>query len=154
MTYHEKTRKIAGHYGFRHQAWKLVEECGELAAAMAKYVLGQAGRSAVIEEMADVTVMLRQMEYLMGIQKGELHAAMDFKVNRQLDRMKEEIPLDKSKERSIIKTHQEIAWYQELYDKARKAQIASAEEAETLRRENEQLRAALRQHRPMERRGA
>ena len=62
MTYHEKTRKIASHYGFRHQAWKLVEECGELAAAMAKYVLGQAGRSAVIEEMADVTVMLRQME--------------------------------------------------------------------------------------------
>lgn len=38
---------------------------------------------------------------------------------------------------------QEISWYQELYDKARCAQIASAEEAEALRRENAQLRAEL-----------
>ena len=153
MTYHKKTRKIASHYGFWHQAWKLVEECGELAAAMAKYVLGQAGRSVVIEEMADVTIMLRQMEYLMDIQKCELHAAMDFKVDRQLDRMKDENPLDKAKKCSIIKNHQEIAWYQELYDKARKAQVASAEEAAALRRENEQLRAAL-QDRRHKRRGA
>lgn len=81
---------------------------------------------------------------------------MEAKVDRQIRRMKSDKPLDKSKKRSIIKNHnlmQDIGWYQELYDKARRAQIESAEEAEALRAENEHLRAAL-QDRRHKRRGA
>lgn len=156
MTHYEKIKQIANHYGFRHQAIKTTEQSSELAVVMTKYVLGQAGRSAVVDELADVTIMKRQMQYLMKISRAELDHAIENKVNRQLERMKNEKSLDKSKKRSIIKNHnlmQDINWYQELYDKARRAQIESAEEAEALRAENERLRAAL-QNRRHKRRGA
>ena len=70
--------------------------------------------------------------------------------------MKNAKPLDKSEKSPIIKNHQnlDIEWYQELYDKARRAQIESAEEAEALRAENDRLRAALRPNRRHKRRGA
>lgn len=156
MNHYDKIKQIANHYGFRHQGRKLAEECSELSAAMLKYLDGEAGRSAVIEEMADVMIMTQQMRYLMHIDRAELDQTIENKVNRQLERIKNEKPLDKSKKRSIIKNHnlmQDISWYQELYDKARRAQIESAEEAEALRAENERLRAAL-QDRRHKRRGA
>ena len=117
---------------------------------------GEVGRSAVIEEMADVTIMLRQMQYLMRVGRPELDRAIDSKISRQLERMKSEKTLDKSGKSPIIKNHQslDVEWYQELYDKARRAQIAAAEEAEALRAENERLRAALQQDRRQKRRGA
>ena len=42
---------------------------------------------AVIEEMADVTVMMEQMQYLMHIDKSEIIDVMNNKINRQLNRM-------------------------------------------------------------------
>lgn len=46
--------------------------------------------------------------------------------------------------RQKVKNQQaEIEWYQELYDRARAAQIQYAEEAERLRAENIELRTAL-----------
>lgn len=153
MNHYDKIKQIANHYGFWHQGRKLSEECGELSVAILKYLNGEVGRSEVIGEMADVQIMKDQMCYLMRIDRAELQKAMEAKVERQLRRMKYDKPLDKSKKSSIMKNYQKLQlenqWYQELYDKARKAQIASAEEAEALRRENEQLRAAL-----QERRGA
>lgn len=156
MNHYDSIKRIANHYGFRHQGRKLAEECSELSVAMLKYLDGEAGRSAVIEEMADVRIMSGQMQYLMRIDRAELQKAMEAKVERQIRRMKSTKALDKFGKSSIMKNHQiidklqrENQWYQELYDKSRKAQIASAEEAEALRRENEQLRAAL-----QERRGA
>lgn len=161
MNHYDKIKQIANHYGFRHQGRKLSEECGELSVAMLKYLDGEAGRSAVIEEMADVRIMSEQMQYLMRIDRAELQKAMEAKVDRQIRRMKSDKPLDKSKKRSIIKNHQsiekllkEIEWYQELYDKSRRDQIRCAEEAEALRAENDRLRAALQQDRRHKRRGA
>lgn len=145
MNFYEQIKQIAQHYGFKHQAVKTAEECSELAAALCKLVDGQGGRAAVVEEMAGVMLMLRQMQYLMHIDRAGLHAAMEKKARRQLGRMKTEKPLDKSQNRLIIKNQQalEIEWYQELYDKARRAQIAYAEDAERLRQENERLRRQL-----------
>lgn len=157
MTHYEKIKRIANHYGFRHQSIKTAEECSELSAALSKLVNGEGGRAAVIDEIADVMIMTQQMRYLMHIDRAELDQTIENKVNRQLERIKNEKPLDKSKKRSIIKNHnlmQDISWYQELYDKARRAQIESAEEAEALRAENDRLRAALQQNRRHKRRGA
>lgn len=160
MTHYEKIKRIANHYCFRHQAIKTAEECSELSAAFCKLVNGEGGRAAVIDEMSDVMIMTQQMRYLMHIDRAELDQTIENKVNRQLERIKNEKSLDKSKKRSIIKNHQsiekllkEIEWYQELYDKSRRDQIRCAEEAEALRAENERLRAAL-QDRRHKRRGA
>lgn len=140
----ESIKRIAKHYGFRHQAMKAAEECSELAVALCKLVEGESGRTAVIEEMADVMIMLRQMQYLMRIDRKGLDTCIGKKISRQLTRMQNE-PLDKSKNRPIIRnqTVLEIEWYQELYDKARRAQIAAAEDAEALRQENARLRHQL-----------
>ncbi len=126
MTHFEQIKQIARHYGFRHQAIKASEECSELSAAFCKLVDGEAGRSAVIEEMADVTIMLRQMRYLMRVGRPELDRVIDFKVSRQMERIKSEKSIDKSEKSSIMKNHQnveqllqKIAWYQELYDRSR-----------------------------------
>ncbi len=122
MTHYEKIKRIANHYGFRHQAIKTAEECSELSAALCKLVGGEGGRAAVIDEIADAMVMIQQMRYLMHIDRAKLDRAIDTKVDRQLERMKNEKPLDKSKKRSIIKNHnlmQDIGWYQELYDRSR-----------------------------------
>lgn len=90
MTHYEKIKRIANHYGFRHQAIKAAEECSELSAALSKLVNGESGRAAVIDEIADVTIMLGQMRYLMHIDRAELREVMEAKVMRQLARMEAE----------------------------------------------------------------
>ena len=64
------------------------KKASELSAAMNKLLAGEGGRSAVIEEMADVTIMLEQMQYLMHIDKSEIISTMEGKLNRQLARIK------------------------------------------------------------------
>lgn len=90
MTHYEKIKRIANHYGFRHQAIKTAEECSELSAALSKLVNGEGGRSAVIDEIADVIIMTKQMRYLMHIDRAELREVMEAKVKRQLHRMEAE----------------------------------------------------------------
>lgn len=90
MTYYEKIKRIANHYGFRHQAIKTAEECSELSAAFCKLVGGEGGRAAVIDEIADVTIVLGQMRYLMHIDRAELREVMEAKVKRQLHRIEAE----------------------------------------------------------------
>lgn len=76
--------KIADHYGEGIQLLKLIEECGELIVAVAK---GE--DKNIIEELADVSIMLEQVVYLMNCKKKfKMEKAM--KINRQLGRMEGE----------------------------------------------------------------
>lgn len=75
---------IANHYGKKNQTVKAMEELAELIQALSK---GE--RAAILEEMADVCVMLEQMMYFYDIGKIELETVMDIKMDRQLHRMKE-----------------------------------------------------------------
>ena len=88
MNRYKIIKQIANHYGFRKQGNKLAEEASELSAAMNKLLSGEGGRAAIIEEMADVTIMIEQMQYLMHIDKSEIISTMEGKLNRQLARMK------------------------------------------------------------------
>lgn len=145
--------RIARHYGFRHQAIKTAEEASELAAVMLQYIQGRAGRSAVVEEIADVNIMLMQLTELMQISGCEMEQVMQRKVVRQLGRMKNEQGLDNSEKSSIMNNQQDdmwenernshIAWYQELYDKARRAQVDAEKRVYHLEQENAELRRQL-----------
>ncbi len=53
------------HFGERHQMLKLVEELNELGAAIMKYVLETHGRLNVLEEVADVEILLKQMRLIL-----------------------------------------------------------------------------------------
>lgn len=103
----QKAHKIADYYGLEHQADKTIEELSELIRALAT---GE--RYDVIEEIADVRVMLIQMTYLLGI--GEVvFATMHEKIERQLERIEEEEEAD--------------AEAKEIYEKWKKAEEEKAQ---------------------------
>ena len=83
----QNIKYIAKHYGFQHQAIKTVEECSEFIVALSKLANDEGNRADVVKEMADVMVMLQQMQYFLCINPSELHKAMEAKVCRQLKGM-------------------------------------------------------------------
>lgn len=80
---------IADHYGISSQLDKTLEECRELAAAIIGYMHKQNNREHIAEEMADVKIMLTQLEYLLHLEY-EVKDTMRKKVDRQLKRIEEE----------------------------------------------------------------
>lgn len=80
--------KIADHYGFESQKKKTVEELIELADTLIHYD-DRCSRNDVIEEMADVQIMLWKMEKLMSC-IVDMELMIVRKVNRQLRRIREE----------------------------------------------------------------
>ena len=68
-----------------NQLNKTIEECAELIQALVKLE----SRENTIEEIADVQIMLKQMLYLLDCEK-EVEKVMEYKINRQLERIKEE----------------------------------------------------------------
>lgn len=88
-TKEQKLRMIADTYGLELQIYKLIEECGELVTAAAKYDPHDYRMGYhLAEEMADVKVMLEQVEYLLSIH-GTVQEYMDEKIDRQIRRMRE-----------------------------------------------------------------
>jgi NTP pyrophosphatase (non-canonical NTP hydrolase) len=53
-------------WGPEFQAMMLAEECGELVAAMSQYLRRRVAAEKVIEEVADVHIMLAQVPHLLG----------------------------------------------------------------------------------------
>lgn len=60
-----------------------IEECSELIQALCKYKRGKGNISNIKEEIADVYIMIKQMEILFGSMGVEsIQGHIDFKVNR------------------------------------------------------------------------
>ena len=102
----EKIKKIADHYGYDAQSRQCIEEMAELTQAINKFWRKQLDCGErefpndpeeipvftkeydnLIEEMADVQVMLLQMAYLL---KTDIQSMVDIKLDRQLERIKRE----------------------------------------------------------------
>ena len=85
--------KIADHYGLQHQLYKSVEELIELVQAVQDYSfkLGmrddEISTEHVVDEIADVKIMIAQLEYLLELEE-EVNDRVEFKLNRQMDRIK------------------------------------------------------------------
>lgn len=88
-----KIEKIADHYGLQHQLYKSVEELIELVQAIQDYSfkLGmrddEISTEHVVDEIADVKIMIAQLEYLLELEE-EVNDRVEFKLNRQMDRIK------------------------------------------------------------------
>lgn len=84
----EMINRIADMYGKEPQLVMLMEECGELIQACSKQ-LRRKDKSInnLIEELADVRIMIEQIEHLYGI-KSFVEDEMNYKLIRQLERMK------------------------------------------------------------------
>ncbi len=81
--------RIVSHYGEVHQLYKTAEELAELGVLVIQdaNVPGKAKAEDVLEEMADVYVMLRQLEVIYGFSEKDIDDAVNYKVSRTLGRM-------------------------------------------------------------------
>lgn len=91
-TPHKAAAKIIAHYGTAHQLVKLCEECAELTQQAAKcYDKGIPYSDDMIEEIADVLVMIKQFETVMSQPDRDLiKDQVVYKLRRQLDRIESE----------------------------------------------------------------
>lgn len=89
----ERLFQIADHYGLDKQLNMLQEECAELIQAVSKYK--RTRTTAIVEEMADVYIMLYQITYLLNKEVASVDVEdfiamwMEKKIRRQQERMKE-----------------------------------------------------------------
>ncbi|MDR0885435.1 MAG: hypothetical protein LBN22_03580 [Clostridiales Family XIII bacterium] len=87
----DKVEYIADHYGLKSQLNKLHEELVELAEVVntqPSMILTE----RLVDEMADVTIMLDQIEYLMTMKKAKFKKLLGdriaFKLDRQISRVR------------------------------------------------------------------
>ena len=74
----EKLTQIATLYGIKCQTQKAIEECNELAVALA-----HGNRREIISEVADVKIMIEQLEILFDIHQ-EVEQEVEYKINRTI----------------------------------------------------------------------
>ena len=88
----ERLKQIAEHYGLESQIDILQEECAELIQAVSKYRRSGFDEDVpfcIIEEIADVEIMLSQIKYLLGF-SGSISEVKEEKIKRQLRRIDNE----------------------------------------------------------------
>ena len=87
----EQARQILNHYGMQHQKANAIEELAELIVALQKDILGgkESHSRAVLEEIADVHIMLTQLLDDEG-DKTAVSLIVDKKLKRQIRRIKAE----------------------------------------------------------------
>lgn len=86
----KKLESIARFYGEENQLMILAEECSELAQASLKATRNWSDSDlqlSIMEEMADVRVMMAQIQFLLNIQDAEVEQVMEEKINRQIARI-------------------------------------------------------------------
>lgn len=93
----EDIKIIASFYGVLNQLDKTIEECSELILETSKikqylrehnFDTDWSWREHIIEEMADVLVMIKQLIYIFSCKK-EVKSMMEYKVKRQRKRIQE-----------------------------------------------------------------
>lgn len=99
MSREEKIYHIAAHYGYESQSRQLIEEMAELTVALNKWWRLNNGdmkidrdlmvrySTDIVEEIADVTIMLKQLQHLLEISDGTLEETMDWKLDRTIKRI-------------------------------------------------------------------
>ena len=85
-----KISEILKNYGDKEEKRKAIEEMSELSDEIFKDLLGELDRDHLIEEFADVIVTLNHITNIYNISEKEILEKIDYKINRQFNRMEEE----------------------------------------------------------------
>lgn len=87
MTIFEKAIAV---YGESLQKQVAIEEMAELTKEICKDFRGKGNREHILEEIVDVSIMLEQLQIMYGISTSEMLRAVESKVKRLEERLKEE----------------------------------------------------------------
>lgn len=82
----DKALKIIEKHGENHQRYKAVEELSELQTLIVQDANknGKVPVGRIVEEMADVYVMLKQMQLVYHIDSRDIQPVIDYKLDRAL----------------------------------------------------------------------
>ncbi|MCL2665109.1 MAG: hypothetical protein FWE82_05805 [Defluviitaleaceae bacterium] len=78
-------REALERWGLASQVGQAVEECAELIVALQKYINREPRHEAaenILDEIADVEIMLAQIRFALGISDDTLRERMSQKLNR------------------------------------------------------------------------
>lgn len=81
---------LIDHYGHESQKMMLVEEMAELQKEICKDMRYDPDLEAITEEVADVLIMLEQIQMMYHISETKLHKITNEKLHRQLRRIENE----------------------------------------------------------------
>ena len=87
----DRTKKallILNAYDSTAQKMKCCEELAELETALLKHINKGGNTDEILEEMADVYIMLEQVRYMMPFGETDLNEAIDYKLDRQIQRIR------------------------------------------------------------------
>lgn len=87
----ERIKYIADYYGRENQLHQLMEECCELALEANHSARHKSLKLNMINEIADVEIMIAQVKYLFGISTKDLAEVREYKINRQMERIENDI---------------------------------------------------------------
>ena len=96
----EKLLQIINHYGIMPQLKYIHSEYFELDEAIISYLndecnyyseVEESHKKEIMGEIADVMVMLKQFQYYCDIEDKQIEDIMNFKIDRQLDRINKEV---------------------------------------------------------------
>ena len=88
--------KAIKHYGPQNQMMMVLEENAELSQAITKYIRSTKkgrfneiikARKNVVEEIADVLIVIEQLKIMLDIQNYEINCIKDYKLNRLKERI-------------------------------------------------------------------
>lgn len=83
----DKLNLIIEHFGRLHQVVKLGEEVGELNKAILNFENGYTRtNNEITEEIADVYLLLEQVELMYGLDTNEIRTVMQMKIDRTIDK--------------------------------------------------------------------
>lgn len=84
-----RAKAIAEHYGLEPQLHQLAEECCELAVE-ANHSARKGVTVKIIEEIADVHIMIEQIIHLANLDRCDIEDCINYKLDRQMKRIEEE----------------------------------------------------------------
>lgn len=93
---------IINHFGVDRQSRQAMEECGELIQAinkMLRYPDDEVKRIELIEEIADVLIMIVQLKIIFEIEQSEIKRMMNYKKSRLVQRYRQSLQRAEDKER-------------------------------------------------------
>jgi len=75
-------RGMIDKYGHKNQTIVAIEELAELQKELTKYLRGEGNHDHLVEEFADVNIMLIQISEMYNLTDREVWEAIDFKIDR------------------------------------------------------------------------
>lgn len=84
-------RKAVNAWGVDSQAMIVAEECCELVTALSQFLRGRVATMAVVEEIADVQIMLHQTMEILALRTGRdvssIEEMVDIMLNAKVSRL-------------------------------------------------------------------